>query len=141
MSRRLTTLILAVFYLLQATWLLHAGMDLLLPKAREIAASLSDSCCSGDCGCPEDAKAARTCCCVKRAATEEALKKAAPRSTIEEARCKGIDEAMSQAFTQPVVCAFAMIGIPVLDRTFVPLTPPQPLLPYASTALDKVPIA
>jgi hypothetical protein len=141
MSRRLTTLLLSVFYLLQATWLLHAGMDLLLPKAREIAASLSDSCCSSGCGCPEDAKAARTCCCVTRAAAEEAPKKAAPRSAIEEARCKGVEAAMTQAFTQPVLCAFATIGLPVLDRSSILLTHPQPLLPQSSSALDKVPIA
>jgi len=141
MSRRLTALLLSVFYLLQATWLLHAGMDLLLPKAREIAARLSDSCCSSGCGCPEDAKANLTCCCVKRAAEEEAPTKAVPRSSIEEARCRGVDAAMTQAFTQPVLCAFVTIGFPVLDRSSILLTHPQPLLPYSSTSLEKVPIA
>src|SRR5690349_25059598 len=103
MSRRMTTAVLAVFYLLQATWLLHAGMDLLLPSVREVAAAVADSCCTNACGCPEDVKAAHGCCCVKHAASEAPAKKPARQSAIEEARCKGAEEAMTQAFTQPVV--------------------------------------
>ncbi len=141
MSRRLTTFVLTAFYLLQATWLLHAGVDLLLPPVREAVAVLSDSCCSNACGCPEDVKAAHGCCCVKHAATPPASKKPAPRSAIEEARCKGIEEAMTQALTQPVVCAFATIGIPVLEASPVTTSDVQPQLGYRSTRLEKVPIA
>src|SRR5262245_60886697 len=107
MSRRLTTFVLAAFYLLQATWLLHAGIDLLLPPVREAVAAISDSCCSNACGCPEDQKAAQGCCCMKHADAQPAPKKPAARSAIEEARCKGLEEAMTQALTQPVVCTFA----------------------------------
>jgi hypothetical protein len=141
MSRRLTTLVLAAFYLVQATWLLHAGVDLLLPSVRQAAAAVADSCCSNACGCPEEVKAAHGCCCIKHAATAAPQKRPAGHSAIEEARCKGAEEAMTQAFTQPVVCAFATIGFPVLDGVAVGLTPVQPLLAYASTCLDKVPIA
>ena len=141
MSRRLTTFVLAAFYLLQATWLLHAGVDLLLPSVRQIAVAVTDSCCSNACGCPEEVKAAQGCCCVKHAATQGPAKKPAQRSAIEEARCKGVEEAMTQAFTQPVLCAFATIGLPVLDRSSILLTHPQPLLPYSSSSLEKVPIA
>jgi hypothetical protein len=141
MSRRLTTLVLAAFYLLQATWLLHAGMDFLLPSVRQAAAAVTDSCCSNACGCPEEVKAQHGCCCVKHAAAQIPKSKRSPVSAIEEARCKGAEAAMTQAFTQPVVCAFAAIGFPILDRASAPLTHPQPLLPYSSTCLDKVPIA
>ena len=141
MSRRLTTLVLAAFYLLQATWLLHAGMDLLLPSVRQAAAAIADSCCTNACGCPEDVKAAHGCCCVKHAVTQAPAKKTAPISAIEAARCKGVEDAMTQALTQPVLCAFATIGFPVLDGASVRLTPAQPDLPYSSTCLDKVPIA
>jgi hypothetical protein len=141
MSRRLTTFVLATFYLLQATWLLHAGVDLLLPSVRQVAAAVGDSCCSNACGCPEEVKAAQGCCCVKHAAAQAPQKKPAQRSAIEEARCKGAEDAMTQAFTQPVLCAFATIGFPVLAGASIPLPHPQPLLPYSSSSLEKVPIA
>src|SRR5436190_19244670 len=97
MSRRLTTVVLAVFYLLQATWLLHAGVDLLLPRVRQAAAAVADACCSNACGCPEEVKAAHGCCCVKHAAAQAPETKPARRSAIEEARCTGAEEAMTQA--------------------------------------------
>src|SRR5688572_884828 len=103
MSRRLTTFVLAAFYLLQATWLLHAGIDLLLPTVREVAATVAEDCCSSACGCPEDVKASMGCCCIKDTAVGTPAKKPAQRRAIEEARCKGVEAAMTQAFTQPVV--------------------------------------
>ena len=141
MSRRLTTVVLAVFYLLQATWLLHAGMDLLLPAAREVAASVADSCCSNSCGCPEDVKAAHGCCCVKHAGAQAPKQKPAGHSAIEEARCKGVEDAMTQAFTQPVVCAFASIGFPVVDISRHSSPNPRPFFNPDSMSLEKVPIA
>ena len=141
MSRRLTTFVLAAFYLLQATWLLHAGVDLLLPTVRGAVATVGDSCCTNACGCPEDVKASMGCCCVKTAPAEAPAKKPATRSAIEEARCRGVEAAMTQAFTQPVVCAFAILGAPVLDVSPVLLLNLQPSLPNPGTPLDKVPIA
>ena len=139
MSRRLTTFVLAAFYLLQATWLLHAGIDLVMPSVRVAAASLSDSCCTNACGCPEEVKAAHGCCCMKSDAGPK--KKPAQRSAIEEARCKGVEQAMTQALTQPVVCGFAAIGGPILAASSVSLLHPRPPLPEFGTSLDKVPIA
>ena len=143
MSRRLTTFVLAAFYLLQATWLLHAGMDLLLPQARAAAAARSDSCCTKTCGCPEEAKAASDCCCVKHGPSKASASKQAPRpvSAIEAARCKGVEAAMTQAFTQPVVSGFATIELPLLETTAVSLPELQPHPLYPSDSLDKVPIA
>jgi hypothetical protein len=141
MSRRLTTFVLAAFYLLQATWLLHAGVDLLLSPVRQAVAAITDSCCSNTCGCPEDVKAAHGCCCVKHAATEAPKKKQVPVSAIEEARCKGLEEAMTQALTQPVVCAFASIGLPIVDISPVTIPELQPFLSYPTVSLEKIPIA
>jgi hypothetical protein len=141
MSKRLTTVVLAVFYLMQATWLLHAGVDLLLPSVREVAAAVADACCSNACGCPEEVKAVQGCCCVKHAPTQTPQRKPARHSAIEEARCKGAEAAMTQAFTQPVLCAFAGIDSPIFEGAPVRLTQSQPFLPLTSTSLDKVPIA
>jgi hypothetical protein len=140
MSRRLTTFVLAAFYLLQATWLLHAGMDLLLPPVRQAVAA-AGSCCTNACGCPQDAKSANDCCCVKHAKTQAPQKKSSRPSALEQARCKGIDDAMTQAFTQPVVCCFAMIGLPLLESSRTVTPDSKPFLSYSSTLLEKVPIA
>ena len=141
MSRRLTTFVLAAFYLLQATWLLHAGVDLLLPPVREAVAAISDACCSNACGCPEDVRAANGCCCVKHAATEATKKNQLPVSAIEEARCKGIESAMTQAFSQPVLCSFASIELPIVDASRATLPDLRPFPTYSIVSLEKVPIA
>src|SRR5262245_16487209 len=139
MSRRLTTFVLAAFYLLQATWLLHAGMDLLLPSVRTAIARASDGCCASACGCPEDVKLVKGCCCNKSAPV--AHQKSAPRSAIEQARCKGAEEAMTQAFTQPVVSGFAALPPTVVESAVLILPELDPLLPPLRKALEKVPIA
>jgi hypothetical protein len=139
MSRRLTTFVLAAFYLLQATWLLHAGVDLLLPTVREAASTVADSCCSNACGCPEEVKAVQGCCCIK---TDEAPQHPTSRhSAIEEARCKGVEQAMAQALTQPVVCGFAAVVRPVVAASSLSLPDIRPSIPHFGTSLDKVPIA
>ena len=140
MRRPVTTLVLAAYYLLQATWLLHSGMDLFLPVVRQAVAASMDSCCNTACGCPEDVKRVKGCCCDK-SAPAQAARKSAPRSTIEEARCKGMEQAMSQAFTQPVVSAFALIPAPVHESTETILLEQHPRLTPTATSLEKVPIA
>ena len=139
MRRRLTTFVLAAFYLLQATWLLHAGMDLLLPSVRTAVASASDSCCASACGCPEEVKRANGCCCNKTAPVRP--QKPAPRSAFEEARCKGVQEAMTQAFTQPVVSGFAALVPPIGESSEIPIPDIDPFVPLCGTSVEKVPIA
>ena len=142
MSRRLTTFVLAAFYLLQATWLLHAGMDLLLPTVRQTVAAAKDSCCKAACGCPEDVKAVYGCCCASgKMAAAAPEHKPTKTSFLEAARCKGVEAAMTQAFTQPVVCAFAALPSPALDAVDFSVPEATPLLQTSSLALDKVPIA
>jgi len=139
MNRRLTTFVLAAFYLLQATWLLHAGMDLLLPSVRTAVAQASDGCCASACGCPEEVKLKNGCCCNKSAPVAKA--KPAPRSALEAARCKGAEEAMTQAFTQPVVSGFASFVPPVVESTEILVPEHHPLFPPIAASLEKVPIA
>jgi hypothetical protein len=138
MKRRLTTFVLAAFYLLQGTWLLHAGMDLLLPTVRETVAAATDSCCNSACGCPDDVKSVYGCCCAPDKAAP--AKKTATPSFLEAARCKGVEAAMTQAFSQPVVCGFAQLAAPIADSTVVALPESTPSLQPTRTALDKVPI-
>jgi hypothetical protein len=141
MSTRLTTLVLAAFYLLQATWLLHAGMDLLLPKVRAVAAANPDSPCSHSCGCPDEAKESKNCCCAKHAGLQTPKKPASAPSALEAARCKGIDEAMTQAFTQPVVSGFTGIVPPLVVFSRAEVPDLEPILFCSSTPPEKVPIA
>lgn len=142
MRRRLATFALAAFYLLQATWLLHAGMDLLFPRIQKIAVAAGADCCTHTCGCPEEAKRNNSCCCIKGAEAKPATK-AAPRpiSSIEEARCRGVEAAMNQAFTQAVVCRVAVVSLPVVVASEVSIPElPGCFIPDAE-ALLKVPIA
>lgn len=141
MSRRLTTFLLAAFYLLQATWLLHAGMDLLLPTVRRTVAAATDSCCSSACGCPEDVKSVYGCCCAPGSSEPAPPEKPAAPSFLEAARCKGIEAAMTQAFTQPVVSGFAVLSATPVDSSLVSLPEFRPFHSPSSLALDKVPIA
>jgi hypothetical protein len=137
MSRRLTTFVLASFHLLQGTWLLHAGMDLLLPSVRQAVAK--DGCCASACGCPEEVKRANGCCCNKSAPVAAA--KPAKRSALEAARCRGAEEAMTQSFTQPVVAGFAVLPASVPESSETVVLELKPFLLPDSTSLEKVPIA
>lgn len=140
MRRRLTTFVLAAFYLLQATWLLHAGMDLLFPRIQQFVAA-PDACCARACGCPEEVQRANACCCAKdEPAPVPVASKPVPISSIEEARCKGAEAAMTQAFTQPVVCGFALLSPDVAADDEV-LLPAQTLkFPPLAVSVEKVPI-
>jgi hypothetical protein len=139
MSRRLTTFVLAAFYLLQATWLLHAGMDLLLPTVRTAVAASTDGCCASACGCPEEVKLVKGCCCNKSVPNRPV--NPGSHSAIEEARCKGAEEALTQAFTQPVVSGFAALPAAVIESAAATLPEQDPSLAPTGTPLDKVPIA
>ena len=136
------TCVLAAFYLLQATWLLHAGMDLLLPTVRQTVAAATDSCCRSACGCPEDVKSVYGCCCASgKTATPAPAKKPSKTSFLEAARCKGVEAAMTQALTQPVVCGFAALAPVTPDSALLSVPDARPLIPPTILALDKVPIA
>ena len=139
MRRRLATFVLAAFYVLQATWLLHAGVDFVFPRIQQLAAA-PDACCARTCGCPEEARKQKTCCCSKDLPAPVASAPQ-PISSIEEARCKGVEAAMNQAFTQPVVCGVAGVSLPVRVESFVGIPEQQPNLLPSAVALEKVPIA
>lgn len=139
MRRRLATIALAAFYLMQATWLLHAGVDFVFPRLQKLAAA-PDACCARTCGCPEEAQKAKTCCCSKDLPAPVASAPQ-PISSIEEARCKGVEAALNQAFTQPVVCGVAWVSLPVRVDSLVRIPEQRPPLHPPAVALDKVPIA
>ena len=140
MRRRLTTFVLAAFYLLQATWLLHAGVDLLFPRIQQLAAA-PDACCARTCGCPEEVQKANACCCAKdEPAPAPAASKHVPISSIEEARCKGVEAAMTQAFTQPVLCRFADLSLLMVVDADVVVSDQAPKFPPLAVSVEKVPI-
>jgi hypothetical protein len=67
--------------------------------------------------------------------------KSVPRSALEAARCKGAEEAMTQAFTQPVVSGFAVPLPTVFESSDVLVPEHDPQFPPLASALEKVPIA
>ena len=109
--------VLAVVHLLQATWLLHAGIDLLVPAAAAVEAD-GDACCTSRCGCPIEKQKRGDCCCPKDEAAPKPAKKSAP-SAFEVQKCRGVDAAIAQAKTAPAVCEVALVERPVaLTRIF-----------------------
>ncbi|MBI4566257.1 MAG: hypothetical protein HY716_16350 [Planctomycetes bacterium] len=139
MSRRFV-LILTGLYFLQATWLLHGSMDLLFPRVREVIAG-PDSCCAGACGCPEEVARRKGCCCFPSPEHEASEPARRPVSSIEEARCRGLETTMSQTSAHPAIAGF------VRPARYVPETRENTLdfiLPNfwgPSSPPDKVPIA
>jgi hypothetical protein len=133
------TLVLAAVHLLQATWLLHAGIDLLLVHAPAAAsAGAADACCSTRCGCPQELRDRGDCCCPDAGASGAA--RGGTPSAFEAARCRGVEAALAQAATQPALCDFAQVERPVPAAE---LLSPAPFvsqeLPETSPP-DKVPL-
>lgn len=129
-NRRLTTLVLALFYLAQATWLLHAGMDLFAPSVGSVAPPA----CAGSCCCPKDAQAAGDCCC------SSTSHESAPSRAMIEAQCHGAEAALLQAFTQPVTCAFATLDLSFAQSSRIRFPDPTPLLRILAAPPKNVPI-
>lgn len=130
-------LVLAVVHLLQATWLLHAGIDLLAP-AVAAAEAADDACCASRCGCPLEKQKRGDCCCPKDEAPKPA-KRSAP-SAFEVQKCRGVEAALAQARTAPAVCDVALIERPVALARIFEL--PEIFTPDVVEArdLDKVPL-
>ena len=130
--------LLALVHLLQATWLLHAGIDLLVPPLAAAEKASDDDCCTKRCGCPEEKQKRGDCCCPKDSAPKPA-KRSAP-SAFEVQKCKGVEAAIAHASVAPAVCDVARVERPVaLARLFE--------LPEVSTPdvvevrdLDKIPL-
>lgn len=131
MKRPLGIGVLLAFYVLQSTWLLHAGVDLFIPgPGTETAALCEDS----GCCCPKDLQDSGGCCC-------SAEQKAARAGrALAQAQCRGSDAAVRQAFTQPVTCAFATSYFRLPESSLFEVPETRPLLPEAATPPEKVPI-
>jgi hypothetical protein len=129
--------VLTAFYLLQSTWLLHAGFDALCPR---VAAVLTpDSCCAAACGCPEDVRLRGDCCCEK--SEKPASPKTVRGSAFDVARCSGLETAMAQVVALPALDAFPRVEPPVQLRTRV--RPPSftPDFDVPALPIEKVPLA
>lgn len=137
--------VLGLLYLLQATWLLEGGVDLLFPRFQEVQ-STGSSCCRSACGCPEDVKARKSCCCVPSPKTSgesraaEEVPRRVPVSALEEARCKGVQEAFLQLFSQPALPApIGRIPEVGVSRPYT-ISEVRPEFKSFISVLDKVPL-
>ena len=141
--RKASVLVLAGFHLLQATWLLQGGIDVLFPRTVEVqAVAKDDGCCVGTCGCPVREQKRKSCCCFpaegpRKAAAEPVRLRL---SAFEEAACSGAAEAVAALVHQPAIPAFPPVLLP--DRTPVAFELPErkPPRPPLDRAVDKVPL-
>lgn len=133
---RLRVGVLAAFYLLQSTWVLHAGFDALFPRVAAVVTP--DACCASSCGCPEDVRQRGDCCC------DPLAKAAAPKShasAFDVARCSGMDLAMAHAVGLPALLDVPRLLI-VAAAERGPLPPGlAPALDVPALPLEKVPVA
>jgi hypothetical protein len=141
--KKTSVLLLATFQLLQGTWLLQGGIDLLFPRTAVVEApAAADGCCVGSCGCPVAEQKRKACCCFPAGAptTEQAAPVKIRLSAFDEAACAGAAATITALVQQPAVPAFA----PVLVVVFIPLDverpEPRPAVPPIDRALDKVPV-
>lgn len=143
--RRAGIVVLGLIYLLQASWLLEGGVDLLFPRFKVVTVD-EVSCCSGACGCSTDKKSERNCCCYpkkknpERPSSAQTPSKKVRLSAFEEANCKGTPAAMAALASHPAIPG-PTIAPPAPQAAilieFPTLTPPCPV---QSTRLDRVPI-
>jgi hypothetical protein len=147
MARRGQIAALALFYALQASWVLYAGVDALAPMiaasavpAPSVARPAGDpGCCAASCGCPTEARARKACCCDPKAA-KAPVPASGRTSAIEAARCAGVEAAMAQARTQPVLPLVPSLAFIPLVEAAPALPDLAPASPTDADALDKVPI-
>ena len=141
--RRIAAVVLGTLYLLQATWLLEGGVDLLFPRVVLVKPDAA-SCCSGACGCRAEKKATKSCCCVpnktRAPASASVPKVKIQLSAIEESHCQGIGGSLAVLGSLPAIAAAP-------SEAFVPQAQRLPLVesleppPFiAAILLDKVPI-
>jgi hypothetical protein len=133
---------LAAVYLLQATWLLYGGIDLVFPRVKRVAAGAQFRCASHGCGCDSESQARKGCCCFpdSTASSPEATPAHdVPVSAIEEARCAGMKDVLAQLWGQPALLPPVGIALdsPYPVRFDSPV--PEPAEPVRSSPPDKVP--
>lgn len=137
--RRVAALVLGIAYVLQASWLLQGGADLLFPRTTVLRAGAT-SCCTSGCGCPEEAKQRKSCCCFPDGAPSGAEERTLPVSSFEEERCRGGGGASAELVSLPALAGPTLpVLIPDVSRLFDAPTP-APAPPPVSEPPDKVPI-
>jgi hypothetical protein len=143
-ARKISVLVLAGFHLLQATWLLQGGIDLLFPRTVVVQAAVGDeSCCVGTCGCPADQQKRKSCCCFPADGPRQEPSSEPVRvrlSAFEEAACSGAAAAVASLLQQPAVPAFPPALVPAPAAVAFELPERRPLRPPVDRALDKVPL-
>ena len=128
--------VLALFYLLQSTWLLHAGFDALFPRVAVLVTP--DSCCAAACGCPADVRERGDCCCGP--SEKPTSPRTATASAFDVARCSGLELAMAHAGSLPALDAFPRLEPVPLLETELALPAFTPDVDLRVLDLDKVPL-
>lgn len=137
--RRAAALVLGLLYLLQAAWLLEGGADLLFPRTTIVQPG-STACCTNGCGCPEEAKQRKSCCCFpdKDMAAEAPVE--VPVSALEEARCHGSPETILELIEDPALPVAELILPAAPAEVDVDPVVQRPPLPLPDRSVEKVPI-
>lgn len=140
--RKASVVLLAAVHLLQASWLLQGGIDVLFPRTAVVEAPAADACCVGTCGCPVREQQRKACCCFPAQAPvpQAAAPVAVPILAFDEALCTGATGDVGPLLQSPAVPAF----VPVLSLDVRPiafaLPERRPRASPADRALDKVPL-
>ena len=141
--RRGSALVLTAFYLLQASWILQGGVDVLFPRTRLVKAGES-ACCTSGCGCPSEAQERKACCCYPKKESGPAPVASAPVpvpvSTLEEDHCRGTDGSMAGLLSAPALPGPAPLAPDFLVASILETVHPEPRLPHFDRSWDKVPL-
>jgi hypothetical protein len=133
---RRAAVVLGAFYLLQSTWVLHAGFDALFPRVTKLVTP--DACCASACGCPEDVRARGACCCEPGAKPKDSRTSTA--SAFDVARCSGLELAMAHAHGTPTVAAFPALELPSPEDADGAVAISVPDVQPRPRDVDKVPL-
>lgn len=137
--RRATIGVLAAFHLLQASWLLQGGVDLLFPRTALVQPG-DESCCVGTCGCPEKEQKRKSCCCFPAKGVEIEAPVRVPVTAMGERACEGDATSLAAFLHAPTLPlpAAAPLFVPQTFRLELPERRPD-VLPR-DLGLDKVPL-
>jgi len=144
LMRRIAAVVLGTMYLLQATWLLEGGVDLILERVVTVTRSDTGICCSGACGCGTVKKELQSCCCFPKSspwrASASTPKTKVLLSALEESRCNGMGGGLAVLGSLPAIAEAPFEGFIPLAQSHppAPILEPPHLIP--DSRIDKVPI-
>ena len=137
--KKTLVLTLVAFHLLQASWLLEGGVDLLLRRPLAVAAAGEQRCSPHGCGCDESARIRGACCCKPESPRAGAGSPAA--SLVARSTCRGAADSAPLLTQIPAVPAFPVLELSTSSTDAAPLPPSLPPDAVPARRVHKVPIA